>query len=54
MVGNGTKLVIIREECGKGTGDRRYQTSDGRWWETWDGCDRTGQEVRTKRGDIVE
>jgi hypothetical protein len=47
MVGE-TSLKIIREEEGKGTGDRLYQTEDGRWWEKWDGKDRTGQEVRIK------
>ena len=45
---------IVRTELGKGTGEQYYQTEDGQWWEHWDGNDRTGQELRTKRGNIVE
>lgn len=55
MVGNGnTSLKIVRTELGEKTGEEHYQTEDGRWWEKWDGVDRTGEEVRTKIGSIVE
>ncbi len=48
MVGNGINSgnIIVREEAGQNTGDRRYQTADGKWWVQYE-----GQEVGT--GDIV-
>ena len=51
MVGNGyedNRLLIIREKAGVGTGDRLWQTADGRWWKNWDGTVKTGEEVRRK------
>ena len=55
MVGNGcTSLRIVRTELGEKTGEEYYQTEDGRWWKQWDGIDRTGEELRTKIGDIVK
>lgn len=41
--------VIVRTKLGRGTGDEHYQTADGRWWDKWDGTERTGQEVRRLR-----
>lgn len=54
MVGQVEPLRIVHEKAGPGTGDRLYKTSDGRWWEKWDSCDRTGQEIRTKRGRYLD
>ena len=55
MVNNGyNSLKIVRTELGEGTDEQHYQTEDGRWWEKWDGHDRTGEETRIKRGNIVE
>ena len=55
MVNNGyNSLRIVRTESGEKTGEQYYQTEDGQWWEIWDGYDRTGEEVRTKIGDIVK
>jgi hypothetical protein len=55
MVGNGhTSLRIVRTESGEKTGEQYYQTEDGQWWKDWDGVTRTGEELRTKIGDIVE
>ena len=47
-------MKIIRTELGGNTGDEYYQSSDGRWWEKWDGIDRTGEVLKTKREDIIE
>jgi len=41
-----TDSVVIMTRSGPGTGDKVYQTSDGRWWKRWDGKVKTGQEVR--------
>ena len=55
MVNNGyNSLRIVRTELGERTGEEHYQTEDGRWWEIWDGHDKTGEEIRTKIGDIVK
>jgi hypothetical protein len=55
MVGNCPRQRrIVRTELGEQTGEEFWQTEDGQWWEEWDGYDRTGQELRTKRGYIVE
>ena len=55
MVNNGyNSLRIVRTELGERTGEQYYQTDDGRWWEDWDGIDRTGEELRTKISDIVK
>lgn len=55
MVNNGENtLRIVRFEPGEKTGESYYQTNDGRWWEDWDGVTRTGEELRTRIGDIVK
>ena len=41
--------VIVRTELGAGTGDERWQTADGRWWEPWDGTIQTGKDVKELR-----
>jgi hypothetical protein len=38
--------LVIRTEPGEKTGERYYQTADGRWWKDWDGVTRTGEEVK--------
>jgi hypothetical protein len=40
---------VVRTELGEQTGDRYYQTADGRWWKDWDGVTRTGEEVKQLR-----
>jgi len=42
---NQLEYTVIKTEDGQGTGDRILTTADGRKWETWDGIERTGQEV---------
>jgi len=55
MVGNCPREKrIIRTKLGQYIGDKYWQTEDGIWWEKWDGNDRTGQEVRTKIGNIIK
>lgn len=55
MTGNTrTSLKIINERLGNGTGEKYYQTKDGRWWRPWDGIVRTGEQVKTKIGDCLK
>ncbi len=46
-----TSLKIISERPGPGTGDRYYQTEDGRWWRDVQYGDRqgTGDSLGEKR-----
>ena len=51
MMGGTTRNdIIVRTELGEGTGDMRYQTSDGKWWKKWEGeLVGTGDEIRELR-----
>lgn len=54
MTGGNTELKIVREKAGRGTGDKLLQTEDERWWEPWDGIEKTGEEVRTKTNGTLK